>query len=233
MRYCIGDIHGCYCTFNKLICQICKLNKNPELYFVGDLIDRGSNSKAVIDLIINLKNKGLNIRSVRGNHEEMLLYSYENNLKVTETNWNSNGALNTIRSFNSNVDLDLTTKELIPEKYFKFLYSLPYFIELDDYFIVHAGFNFNSKNPFSDIETMLWTRKEENNFEFMKGKIIIHGHTPIPFKQIESNINNKISDVINIDSGCVFTNRKDLGTLTAFNMDTRELINIKNIDFNL
>ncbi|NOQ27524.1 MAG: hypothetical protein GQ564_19350 [Bacteroidales bacterium] len=233
MRYCIGDIHGCYYTFNKLICQICVLDKNPELYFVGDLIDRGSNSKAVIDLIINLKNKGLKINSVRGNHEEMLLYSYENSFKVTDTNWNSNGAPNTIRSLNPIADLNLPTKELIPEKYYTFLHSLPYFIALNDYIIVHAGFNFNSKDPFSDTKTMLWTRKEENKFKFTKEKIIIHGHTPISFKQIKSNINNKITDIINIDSGCIFTNRKNLGTLTAFNLHTQELINIKNIDFKL
>lgn len=101
---------------------------------------------------------------------EIWKYSYENNFKVTDTNWNSNGAPNTIRSFIPIADLDLRTKELIPAKYYTFLCSLPYFIELDDYIIVQAGFNFNSKDPFSDIETMLWTRKKKIILNLQKGK---------------------------------------------------------------
>jgi serine/threonine protein phosphatase 1 len=230
MRYCIGDIHGCIKTLKELINQICLVNKHPELYFVGDLIDRGPNSKAVIDYILDLKNNGLKINSVRGNHEQMLIHVYAHNLRITDSNWYFNGAENTIRSFNAIADLNKTVKDLIPEKYFHFLDSLPYFIELDDYLIVHAGFNFNSKNPFTDFETMLWTREEHNKFEFTKGKKIIHGHTPVPIELIKSRIENKNIDVINIDSGCVFTNLEKLGTLTALNMDKLELINIKNID---
>ena len=137
---------------------------------------------------------------------------------------------NTIRSFNALADLNKTVKNLIPKKYFQFLDSLPYFIELDDYIVVHAGFNFNIKNPFTDFENMLWTREEHNKFEFTKGKKIIHGHTPVPIEQINSRIKNKNTSVINIDSGCVFTNLEKLGTLTALNMDNLELLNVKNID---
>jgi serine/threonine protein phosphatase 1 len=78
---------------------------------------------------------------------------------------------------------------------------------------------------------MLWIREEHNKFEFTKGKIIIHGHTPIPFKQIKLRIENKNTNVINIDSGCVFTQLPNLGGLTALNIDTKDLLNIKNIDF--
>ena len=230
MRYCIGDIHGCIKTLKELIRQICLIHKHPELYFVGDLIDRGPDSKAVIDYILELKNKRLKINCVRGNHEEMLIHAYTYNQKITDSNWNFNGAENTIRSFNTTADLNKNVKNLIPKKYFQFLDSLPYFIELDDYIVVHAGFNFNIKNPFTDFENMLWTREEHNKFEFTKGKKIIHGHTPVPIEQINSRIKNKNTSVINIDSGCVFTNLEKSGTLTALNMDNLELINVKNID---
>ncbi|MCK5171237.1 MAG: metallophosphoesterase [Bacteroidales bacterium] len=230
MRYCIGDIHGCNKTLKELINQILLVDKQPELLFVGDLIDRGPNSKAVIDYILEFKDKGLKINCVRGNHEEMLIHAYKYNQKITDSNWNFNGAENTIRSFNALADLNKTVKDLMPEKYYRFLDSLPYFIELDDYLIVHAGFNFYAKNPFADFETMLWTREEYNKFEFTKGKIIIHGHTPVPIEQIKSRIKNKNTSVINIDSGCVFTNLEKLGTLTALNMDNLTLLNVKNRD---
>ena len=230
MRYCIGDIHGCIKTLKELIRQICLINKHSEFYFVGDLIDRGPDSKAVIDYILELKNNGLKINCVRGNHEDMLIHAYTYNQRITDSNWYYNGAENTIRSFNTTADLNKTVKHLIPEKYFRFLISLPYFIELSDYYIVHAGFNFNTKNPFTDFETMLWTREEQYNPEITKGKKIIHGHTPVPFGQIKSGIENKNTNVINIDSGCVYTNLEKLGTLTVLNMDNLELINVKNID---
>ncbi|MBU8893886.1 MAG: metallophosphoesterase, partial [Bacteroidales bacterium] len=230
MRYCIGDVHGCVKTLKELIRQICLINKHPELYFVGDLIDRGPDSKAVIDYIIDLPNNGIQTKSVRGNHEEMLIHAYAHNQKITDSKWHLNGAENTIRSFNAIADLNKTIKDLIPEKYFRFLNSLPYFIELNDYYIVHAGFNFILNNPFSDFETMLWTRKEQYNPEVTRGKKIIHGHSPIALENLKRKLTTNTTDVINIDTGCVYTHYKGLGYLTAINPDTLKIISIKNID---
>lgn len=230
MRYCIGDIHGCSKTLQKITKQICKADKQAEFYFVGDLIDRGPNSKAVIDHIIELRDDGIHVNVVRGNHEEMMLFSYKNNLKIYDTIWASNGAEMTVKSFSAQANLDLTVKSLIPKKYYEFINSLPYYIETDDYFIVHAGFNFNSDNPFKDFESMVWTREEKNNIKFIKGKKIIHGHTPIPTEQIKSRIIDINTGIINIDSGCIFKNLPGLGFLTALNMNTIEAIFVKNVD---
>jgi len=57
MRYCIGDVHGCFKTLESLVQQILVKDKNPEFYFVGDLIDSGPDSKSVIDYLIELKQK--------------------------------------------------------------------------------------------------------------------------------------------------------------------------------
>ena len=230
MRYCIGDIHGCIKTLKELISQIRLIHKHPELYFVGDLIDRGPDSKAVIDYIIDLKNNGIHTEIVRGNHEEMLINAYTHNQKITDSNWYFNGAENTIRSFNAIADLNKAVKDLIPEKYFRFINSLPYFIELSDCYIVHAGFNFQLKYPFSDFETMLWIREEQYNSEFTKGKKIIHGHSPIALEKLRHKVKTSTMDVINIDTGCVFTQYEGLGYLTAINTDTLKIISIKNID---
>jgi|SRR6056297_1135590 len=227
MRYAIGDIHGCIKTLEKLINKIIQKDNNPQFYSVGDLIDRGPDAKAVIDFFMDLK-KNYPVQIVRGNHEEMML----NTLSKDSENWFFNGAENTLRSFQNNLKMDgMKLQNIIPQKYIDFISSLSYYIELEDYFIVHAGFNFAGNNPFEDTDAMVWTRTEENNPEFTNNKKIIHGHTPIPFQQIKMNIQNTISTIYNIDSGCVYLTFNDLGTLTALNMDTLELINLKNVDF--
>jgi serine/threonine protein phosphatase 1 len=226
MRYAIGDIHGCIKTLDKLINMIVNNDKNPSFYSVGDLIDRGPDAQAVIDFFMELK-KNYPVQIVRGNHEEMML----NALSHGSENWFFNGADKTLRSFQNFFKINgMDLQNMIPQKYINFIASLPYYIELDDYFIVHAGFNFSAANPFDDTKAMLWTRIEENDFHYTQGKKIIHGHTPIPFQQIKMNIQNTTSNIYNIDSGCVFIKFNDLGTLTALNMDTHELIQLKNVD---
>ena len=229
MRYCIGDVHGCIKTLDKLIHEIYKLDQNPKFYFVGDLIDRGPNSKAVLDLIMNMYQNQKAI-SVLGNHEAMMLNAYNKKIKVSESIWQQNGAEKTTVSFDPDANLQLSVNHLIPKNYITFIEKLPYYIELDDYLIVHAGFNFKSKSPFTDYESMVWTREEQYNPDFTKGKKIIHGHTPLTLEQVLSRIKNKNSNNINIDSGCIYVQYKDLGNLTVFNMDNRELLSVKNID---
>ncbi len=226
MRYAIGDIHGCIKTLEKLINIIVRNDDTPTFYSVGDLIDRGPDAKAVIDFFLDLKNS-YPVQIVRGNHEEMML----NTLFKNSENWFFNGAENTLRSFQNDFEnIGTNLKNIISKEYIDFIASFPYYIELEDYFIVHAGFNFLSRNPFEDTDAMIWTRTEENNPAFTKNKKIIHGHTPIPFQQIKMNIKNSAKNIYNIDSGCVYIKFNDLGTLTALNMDTFELINIKNVD---
>ncbi len=71
--FAIGDIHGCRKTFEKLLKDKIQLTKEDEIYCIGDYIDRGDDSKGVIDLIINLRTDGYKIKILRGNHEQMML----------------------------------------------------------------------------------------------------------------------------------------------------------------
>ncbi len=230
MRYCIGDVHGCIKTLDHLINKIYRQDANPLFYFVGDLIDRGPDSKSVLDLIMELNTKDM-AWSVLGNHELMMINTYSHNLTLALSMWKQNGAQSTLFSFNPEANLQLPVNQLIPEKYYQFIHHLPYYLELDDYFIVHAGFDFNAKNPFTQYESMVWTRDEKNDSHFTKGKTIIHGHTPVPIEQIVLQISYKTTDIINIDSGCVYKQHKSLGNLSAFNMDKKTITTIKNIDF--
>lgn len=230
MRYAIGDIHGCIKTLEELVKIIMQTDNDPTFFFVGDYIDRGPNPKAVIDFIINLKKNGIKIHCIKGNHEEMMLDAYYQNSDFYLLSWYYNGAESTIMSFNPKFNSTIKLKEVIPEYYIEIIKEMPYFIELDDYFIVHAGFNFMSGNPFDDFQSMLWTRAETNVNKYTKGKTIIHGHTPVPIEIVKENINNKNPEIINIDTGCVYNYLENLGILTALNLDTLELIYVRKLD---
>jgi Calcineurin-like phosphoesterase len=230
MRYFIGDVHGCIKTLKELVRQICIIDEDPELYFVGDLIDRGPDSKAVIDYIIELNKIGVKSKSVRGNHEEMLINAYLHSQIITDTDWYANGAGNTIKSFDVNADLKKLVKDLIPEAYFQYCAALHYFIELPEYIIVHAGLNFRISNPLTDFKAMIWSREEQYDKALVNGKKIIHGHSPIALEKLKYKMESGIPDIINIDTGCVYIQHKGLGYLTAINAETFELISVKNMD---
>ena len=115
MRYCIGDVHGCLQTLKKLIEQIFQADQNPELYFIGDLIDRGPDSKGIIDYLIKLKQDRIIVNGVRGNHEQMFLDAYTKNLPIYTTNWYYNGAESTIASFSRAYNLNNNIKNYIPQ----------------------------------------------------------------------------------------------------------------------
>ncbi len=229
MQYAIGDVHGCIKTLRLLVEEKIQLTKNDLLVLVGDYIDRGPDSKAVLDYLMKLKEDGYDVIPLRGNHDQMMVDAYMKKDSFSSTLWLNNGAQNTIDSFMPDIPTEYYEMAIgqIPEKYIQFIQSMPFYHELEDYLLVHGGFDWSSADPFSDTRGMLWEREPSNNIRFTKGRAIIHGHTPTPSNIIK---NNPGSSVINIDSGCVYTHIEDLGNLTAFNMDTREFFIVSNQD---
>ena len=226
----IGDIHGCLSTFKCLLEDRVSLVPEDELFLVGDLIDRGPDSKGVMDYVMELMNAGFKITTIRGNHEDMLLESARDERFLVT--WMYNGAEATIRSFG--VDFDLETERnvsgYIEERYFDFLNGLEYFIELEDYFIVHAGFNFRSTDPFSNTHAMIWSRSMRYDAGKAKGKRIIHGHTPVSLDEIRHSLDDDSNSLINIDGGCVYSYYPDLGNLVGIDLENRELFIQKNCE---
>jgi len=74
--FAIGDIHGCFKPFYELVVDTIALKKDDRLILLGDYIDRGPQSKEVIDFIMDLKEAGFSVTPLMGNHEAMLLESY-------------------------------------------------------------------------------------------------------------------------------------------------------------
>jgi serine/threonine protein phosphatase 1 len=220
MNFAIADIHGCAKTFRALVEKL-QLNPKDNLYILGDFINKGPDSKGVLDLIFGLKAKGLQLHCVRGNHDQMLL----DVIKGTSLGrWGMEDQYKkTLKSFNVSRPHD------IPSKYLALLNSMPYYIETDKYLFVHAGFDFSIRDPFSDFISMMNIKKIAPVKEKAKDKVIVHGHLPEDINNIKSAVVGK-SEIINLDNGCVYYHNKEFGNLVALNIDQFELILQPNID---
>jgi serine/threonine protein phosphatase 1 len=220
--FAIGDVHGCARTLRHLVTQVILLAPGDSLYLLGDLIDRGPDSKGVLDFIFQLDAAGFNVTSVRGNHEEMCLRAPYNQSAMDM--WASNGGLATLASFQADGPGD------IPHHYMHLLHSLPFYVLLDDFVIVHAGLNFELTapfDPFDDTGAMLWTRSDMVDRQRIGGRRLVCGHTMVTRQQLEASI---ASDKIMLDNGCVTARWPDMGYLAALELNSMQLSFQKNID---
>lgn len=224
-KWVIPDIHGCVRTVKTLIENQIKPNKNDQLIFIGDYIDRGPDSKGVIDYIMSLQENDYNVVALMGNHEDYCVRAYEEDKKHrgflgfrsksrVQKEWEVHGGIQTMESF------DATSPKDIPEKYINWMKSLPYFIEVDNFVIVHAGLNFNVEDPFSDKRSMIWIRDFKVDKEKINNKKVIHGHVPVNLEFIDLSIDNPDYKFIDLDNGVYFDDRAGYGNLLALELGT-------------
>ena len=91
-------------------------------------MDRGPSSKAVLDYILGLMEEGFNVNPLRGNHEYDLLEFAKGEPRFL------------LWHLNKHNYPDIVHDGKLTDRYFQFLHSLPYYYDLDDYFLIHAGF---------------------------------------------------------------------------------------------
>jgi serine/threonine protein phosphatase 1 len=215
----IGDIHGCSKTFKKLVTEKIRIQKTDKLYCVGDYIDRGNDSKGVIDFILQLKNDHYQIYTIRGNHESMLLRSEADHASFAH--WIRNGGDKTLESFKIK-----SITELKPV-YLDFFKRTKYFFYSRNFIVVHAGLNFEIDNPLIDKYSMMWNRSTLIDTRYLNGKLLIHGHTAKTNEYITSQ---SFESPFNIDGGCVYKQNQGFGNLFALSLNDKKLLFQKNID---
>ena len=211
----IGDIHGCFDSLKELVVNKMQLQRNDKLILLGDYIDRGDKSKKVVDFIMELQEQGFDVIPLIGNHEAMLLDANGNEKNFSK--WIQNGGDETLKSFK------ISSLKDIESKYIKFFKDLRYYYSFEDYLFVHAGFNDNVLNPFTDYYSMLWKCKESYANPLLANKTIIHGHNPISISKCEERVFSKLN-VINIDTGCVYKSKEGKGRLTAYDCNTQRIL---------
>ena len=223
-RFVIPDIHGFPKTLQSLLNKL-DLNTNDFIFFLGDYIDRGPSSAQVIDIILDLQNKGFKVFCIKGNHEDDFLEHFE--FEIKNKNFRTKSK---IQAF------DLIENDEIIGRYEKFLNSLHDFIELDDFFLVHAGFNFEIEKPLKDRESMLRIRFMEPN---TLGKTVIHGHNVTRLSIIQDKIRQS-ENIIPLDNGLYYsvafknfqenTEDIDVGNLVCLELNSMKLIRQESVD---
>jgi serine/threonine protein phosphatase 1 len=214
----VGDIHGCAKTFRVLVRDELRLTSSDHLIVLGDMIDRGPDSKGVIDEIIALKERGIRVQVLQGNHEEMMINASQSN----ESNdyWIRNGGQETLDSFGVKYVSD------IPSTYLDFIRHTEIYVETAEYIFVHAGLNFNKSDPFSDYDSMKWIRKMEVDPTKIGNRTIVHGHVPAPLPLLLKL--RKFN--INLDAGCVYKDIPGMGNLLAYDVSNKKFFSVLNCE---
>ena len=220
-RFAISDIHGCAATFRKLVLDILQLSNEDTLYLLGDYINKGPDSKAVLDYIFELRDAGFKVRCLRGNHEQYLLDALAS--PWDEEVFLSRGGKETLESFG------VKSSREIPVKYLSFIQALPFYINLEKYLLIHAGLNFALVDPYTDTSAMLNIREMSVDLKKTGGRSIIHGHVPTPVEEIEKSVQLDFSH-ISIDAGCVYYHHPNMSNLVALDLDLGKLYIQPNID---
>ncbi|MFH0842984.1 MAG: metallophosphoesterase [Bacteroidota bacterium] len=217
--FAISDIHGCFRPFYQLVNDIIKLNKSDELILLGDYIDRGEESKSVVDFIIDLQKTGFNVTALTGNHEQMLLDAWHDPSALYQ--WHMNSGITTLFSFG------IEDIRQMDEAYIDFFSGLEFYKETGNYIFVHAGFNDYEHDPFSDKYTMIWECSPSYQNPLLAGKKIIHGHRPKTIDHVKRLIENN-SNVIPVDTGCVYEKEQGYGNLSALEVNMMTLTSVAN-----
>lgn len=227
-RFAVGDIHGCFNTFESLVEDHLQLKKKDQLFLLGDYIDRGPRNREVLDYIMELIEDGYSVYPLMGNHEYFVLRAVDFCNRTSKPEQ--------IRDHIQSPEL-LNAERRVDTRYFDFIRNLPYYYILDDFVLVHAGMDFDEVNPFADRQSMIFAREYEVDRFKIDHKILVHGHTPIGIDELQEGIKDRDSyGRINLDNGCVYFNdekkiNKGMGSLCALNLDTLELIACQNLDY--
>lgn len=209
--YAIGDIHGCDDLLGEVREKIAAdLVANPcreyRTIFLGDYVDRGPDSAAVIEQLSQLSTADERVVCLRGNHEEMLLDFIADPL-AQGTLWLANAGDSTIESYGIDasqwrsgdrqiVELAAKFEAALPDRHRDFLNTLDYTAHFGDFFFCHAGVRPGVSFEAQDRFDLIWIREEFLDSDIDFGAVVVHGHTPQAEPQIRPNR-------INIDTGAV------------------------------
>jgi serine/threonine protein phosphatase 1 len=174
---------------------------------LGDYVDRGPNSRGVLDRLARNPFPTTYI-ALKGNHE-MLLEAFLRDPMVA-SEWRRLGGLETLHSYGVSVaavmigrgfdEASSSLRQSIPEEHFQFLGSLKLSLSVGDYFLCHAGVRPGIPLEHQSTEDLLWIREEFLNNNMSVGKIVVHGHTPVASPEV-------LPTRINIDTGAFATGR--------------------------
>ena len=208
--YAIGDVHGEKAKLDELLRQIrgdaARHGQAYTIVFVGDLIDRGCESRAVVETAMRL-NAEEGAIVIRGNHEELMLHAYDHNESAGIYWWATNGGDETIASYQLVNGPKDDWRQAIDRGHIEWLRTLPtmHRDEARGLVFVHGGID-PKTFPNETDEIRMWTRSEKffrsarwPDRDELKNILVVHGHTPT--EDFEPEVQPRR---INVDTGACF-----------------------------
>lgn len=189
--YVIGDIHGRNDLLLQLLEQIeaddAKRGRaETTIIFLGDLMDRGPDSSGVIETAMELKRRGVNVRFLMGNHEEVFVSACKNDDPQITRYFLRIGGEATVLSYPipraefMKLDMDELTARLpslVPQEHLDFIESFEEQIIIGDYAFVHAGIDPTRPLAEQRRRDMRWIREDFTEHRGDLEKVIVYGHT--------------------------------------------------------
>jgi serine/threonine protein phosphatase 1 len=209
--YAVGDLHGRLDLLESMagLIRADMAERPPERsveIFLGDYVDRGPQSRGVIDWMLDTPPLTDQRICMMGNHEDMLLAALAGPDGVA--NWLHNGGdaalasygLN-VRPFAGNKDavrISEDIRDVLPKRHQAFAASLPRMVDFSPYLFVHAGIRPGVPLDAQDQQDLIWIREPFLVSDAEFGRIVVHGHTPVEAPDVRSNR-------INIDTGAYYS----------------------------
>jgi serine/threonine protein phosphatase 1 len=223
--YAIGDIHGRLDLLDLLLAQIdeddagrAPAAAGTELVFLGDLVDRGPDSRGVVDRLMALAKASKRVRFLMGNHEEVFLRAARGDVRALRF-LTRIGGKETLLSYGISEEeyrsldfeeLAALVQSRVPDDHLEFLASFERCIEAGDYLLVHAGIRPGVAIEDQAMSDLCWIRDDFLNHRDSFGKIVVHGHSIT--EEVDSRPNR-----IGIDTGAFAS-----GRLTAIGLEGEE-----------
>lgn len=166
----IGDIHGCRVSLEAMA-EYAGFAQGDTIVTLGDYVDRGPDSKGVIDFLISLQDK-LTLIPLKGNHELVMLRSRADVEALKNWKGEAFGGTATLDSYGTDSISD------IPEKHWSFLESARAYYEINSHFFVHANVDPALAMVDQGNYTLFW-EFFENPAPHESGKVMLCGHSEV------------------------------------------------------
>lgn len=199
----IGDIHGCSAALNAVLEGI-TLQKSDTIITLGDYVDRGPDSRGVVDRLLALRDH-CDLVPLIGNHEMMLLAAVQDDQEIDF--WTQCGGAETLASYGGEI-------ECIPESHIEFFEQCAMAYETETHLFVHANYDADRPIDEQDDFVLLWKHLNSGVPEpHLSGKVAVVGHTP----QMSGDVLD-VGHLICIDTFCFGD-----GWLTALDVDSKSV----------
>ncbi len=197
----VGDIHGCLELLEGLLGRV-RPGPEDRVVFLGDYIDRGPDSKGVVEYLLDFGRRFPRSIFLKGNHEAMLLDFLADRDQYP---YLLNGGETTLESYRE------AGKVRIPKEHLDFFENLPCSFETETFIFVHAGLRPGLSLTAQREQDMLWIRDEFLASDYDWGKTVVFGHTPLREPLLTPN-------KIGLDTAAVYGRK-----LTCCNVETRRM----------